>query len=277
MSQPPIEPGYFTHLLNFNPQQSNPSTPGSQNSNSFSPYPPFGTQLSPDQAYQSQLSYHQQQPYGFQNFANPRNTPPQYFPQPSQPQYFSPQPSQPQFKDDDDDMAAKRATTRWTRNEDILLVETWMEHSQNANIRKDQHDDVYLNLIMQDFNSRTTAPPRTKNKMGKWTRMHGDCQRFNAIYKHLTRKSVESDADLVENAKTSYMEQYEPIDEDNLQELFGPDPRERPAGKQRALKKRKCDAAERAYKAKREKELGMLQCRELEFLMTDLSSLPPAK
>ncbi|GJV77155.1 hypothetical protein Tco_1508739 [Tanacetum coccineum] len=35
--------------------------------------------------------------------------------------------------------------------------------------------------------------------------------------------------------------------------------------------RRKCDAAERAYKAKREKELGMLQCRELSFLMTDLS------
>ncbi|GJW86377.1 glutathione S-transferase T3-like protein [Tanacetum coccineum] len=176
---------------------------------------------------------------------------------------------------------------------------------------------------------------------GKWTRMHGDCQRFNAIYKHLTRKSGESDADLVENAKTTYMERYgnkkfqyvhvwnilknypkwnaaEPIDEDNLQELFGPDPRERPAGKQRASKKqksvdtsstrwstggstggsqsesisslvsqdyrRKCDAAERAYEAKREKELAIMkkelaimQCKELEFLMLDTSSLPPAK
>ncbi|GJT71755.1 hypothetical protein Tco_1031041 [Tanacetum coccineum] len=183
---------------------------------------------------------------------------------------------------------------------------------------------------MEDFNSRTTAP-RTKNMMmGKWTRMHSDCQMFNAIYKHLTRKSGESDADLVENAKTSYMQRYgnkkfqydhvwnilknypkwnavEPIDGDNLQELFGPDPRERPAGKQRTPKKQKlvdtssvggsiggsqsesvsgvlsqdyrhkCDAAEKAYEAKREKELGMLQCRELEFLMIDHSSLPPAK
>ncbi|GJU77194.1 hypothetical protein Tco_1274264 [Tanacetum coccineum] len=93
----------------------------------------------------------------------------------------------------------------------------------------------------------------------------------------------------------------------NLQELFGPDPRERPAGKQQALKKqksvdtsstggstggsqsesvsllvsqdyrRKCDAAERAYEAKRKKELAMMQCRELEFLMLDPSTLPPAK
>ncbi|GKC26208.1 glutathione S-transferase T3-like protein [Tanacetum coccineum] len=75
----------------------------------------------------------------------------------------------------------------------------------------------------------------------------------------------------------------EPIDKDNLQELFDPDPRERPADKQRATKKqksvdtRKCDVVEKAYEAQREKELGMLQCRELEFLMIDLSSLPPAK
>nr|GEY00499.1 hypothetical protein [Tanacetum cinerariifolium] len=98
-----------------------------------------------------------------------------------------------------------------------------------------------------------------------------------------------------------------PIDADNLQEMFGPDPRERPADKQRAPKKqksvdtsstggstvgsqsesvsgllsqdyrRKCEAAERAYEAKREKELAMMQCRELEFLMLDPLSLPPAK
>ncbi|GJZ42591.1 hypothetical protein Tco_0589846 [Tanacetum coccineum] len=209
--------------------------------------------------------------------------------------------------DDDDDMAAKRAITRWNRNEQILLVETWIEHSQDANIRKDQQDGVYWNLIMQDFNSRTTAPPRTKNMMtGNWTRMHGDCQRFNAIYKQLTRKSGESGADLVENAKMSYMERY-----DNLQELFGPDPRERPAGKQRAPKKqklvdtssvggstggstggsqsesisslvsqdyrRKCDAAERAYEAQREKDLAIKKCEEMKFLMIDTSNLPPHK
>ncbi|GJY15589.1 hypothetical protein Tco_0386011 [Tanacetum coccineum] len=206
-------------------------------------------------------------------------------------------------KDDDDEMASRRSITRWNNNEEILLAETWIEHSQDVNIGKDQHEDVYWNLIMSDFNLRTTAPPRTKNMMtGKWTRMHDACQRFNGIYKHLNRKSGQSDADL--NAA-------EPIDEDNLQELFGPDPRERPDGKQRPKKKQKsvettsaggstgrstggsqsesvsslvshdyrgkCDAAEKAYEAKREKELAIMQCKELEFLMIDHSSLPPAK
>ncbi|GKA05535.1 hypothetical protein Tco_0684655, partial [Tanacetum coccineum] len=41
--------------------------------------------------------------------------------------------------------------------------------------------------------------------------------------------------------------------------------------------RRKCDAAEKAYKAKREKELAIMQCKELEFFMIDHSSLPPTK
>nr|GEW06370.1 myb-like domain, Myb/SANT-like DNA-binding domain protein [Tanacetum cinerariifolium] len=101
---------------------------------------------------------------------------------------------------------------------------------------------------MEDFNSRTESEPRTKNMMmRKLTRMHGDCQRFNAIYKHLTRKSGESDADLIENAKTSYLQRY-----DNLQELFGPDPRERSVGKHRAPKKQKSVDTSSAGRAPRE-------------------------
>nr|GFA68241.1 glutathione S-transferase T3-like [Tanacetum cinerariifolium] len=149
-------------------------------------------------------------------------------------------------------MASRRSITRWNNNEQILLGEFWIEHSQDANIRKDQHEDIYWNLIMSDFNSRTTAPPRTKNMMmGKWTRMHGDCQRFNGIYKHLNRKSGESDADLVENAKTAYIDRHD--------------------------YRRKRDATEKAYEAKRDKELAIMQCKELEFLMIDHSSLLAAK
>ncbi|GKB30486.1 hypothetical protein Tco_0869887 [Tanacetum coccineum] len=46
---------------------------------------------------------------------------------------------------------------------------------------------------------------------------------------------------------------------------------------QKADYRRKCEAAEAAYEAKRKKELGLLECRELEFLMIDPSSLPPEK
>ncbi|GJU46272.1 hypothetical protein Tco_1203538 [Tanacetum coccineum] len=102
----------------------------------------------------------------------------------------------------------------------------------------------------------------------------------------------------------------QPIDKDNLAEIFGPDPRVRPGGKPRLVKKqksvdrssavgstggstrsqsesimgapsqdyrRKCEAADIAYEAKRKKELGMLEGRELEFLMIDPSLLPLEK
>ncbi|GKB34913.1 hypothetical protein Tco_0879855, partial [Tanacetum coccineum] len=41
--------------------------------------------------------------------------------------------------------------------------------------------------------------------------------------------------------------------------------------------RRKCEAASDAYKAERQKELGLLECRELEFLMIGTSTLPPEK
>nr|GEW42031.1 gibberellin receptor GID1B-like [Tanacetum cinerariifolium] len=91
---------------------------------------------------------------------------------------------------EDDEMESRRSITRWNNNEEILQAESWIEHSPDANIKKDQHDDIYWNLILGDFNSRTTAPPH------------------------------------------------------NLQELFGPDPKERPVGKQRAPKNNQINANE---------------------------------
>nr|GEU41276.1 hypothetical protein [Tanacetum cinerariifolium] len=120
--------------------------------------------------------------------------------------------------DEDDEMASRRSITRWNNTEEILLAESWIEHSQDANIGKDQHEDIYWNLIMSDFKSRTTAPPCTGGSQSE--------------------------------SVSSLVSQYY---------------------------RRKCDAAEKAYEAKREKELAIMQCKELEFLMIDPSSLPPAK
>ncbi|GJV01062.1 hypothetical protein Tco_1334631 [Tanacetum coccineum] len=41
--------------------------------------------------------------------------------------------------------------------------------------------------------------------------------------------------------------------------------------------RRKCDAAERAYEAQREKDLAIKKCEEMKFLMIDTSNLPPHK
>ncbi|GKD09697.1 hypothetical protein Tco_1189382 [Tanacetum coccineum] len=115
--------------------------------------------------------------------------------------------------------------------------------------------------------------------------MHGDCQRFNAYYKQANHKSGENEADLIETVKTVYLERVgkkflyphvwkilkdypkwdaaEPIDGDNLQEVFD--------------YRRKCDAAQRAYEVQMEKDLAIKKCEEMKFLMIDTSNLPPHK
>ncbi|GKA24742.1 hypothetical protein Tco_0710775 [Tanacetum coccineum] len=182
--------------------------------------------------------------------------------------------------DENEDMETRRLNIRWNDKEEILLAEAWIKHSQDNNIGKDQRDEIYWNKIIEDFHDRTTGPAN--------------------------QKSGENEADLIETVKTVYLEQdaAEPIDGDNLQEVFGPDKRERPAGKQRAGKKqklvetsgstggsqsefvsslvsqdyrRKCDAAERAYEAQREKDLAIKKCEEMKFLMIDTSNLSPHK
>nr|GEY35714.1 hypothetical protein [Tanacetum cinerariifolium] len=129
-------------------------------------------------------------------------------------------------------------------------------------------------MIMKDFNSRTKSEPRTENMITeKWTRMQGDCQ--SDMVKKIQYVHVRNIL-----KKFPKWNATEPIDADNLQELFGPDPREHPASKQRAPKKqrsvdtssaggsqsesvwslvsqdyrRKCDAAERARTRRREKK-----------------------
>ncbi|GJX51605.1 hypothetical protein Tco_0278450 [Tanacetum coccineum] len=231
----------------------------------------------PKHAYQSQLAYHQNQQYGFQGYTNPRNTQPHFF---SQLSFFSQQSSQPQFKipqaqeprepkrkqkrtgkqqvveldegDENEDMETRRLNIRWNDKEEILLAEAWIEHSQDNNIGKDQRDEIYWNKIIEDFHDRTTGPVRTKNMLtGKWARMHGDCQRFNAYYKQENQKSGENEADFIETVKTVYLE--------------------------RVDYRRKCDVAQRAYEVQMEKDLAIKKCEEMKFLMIDTSNLSPHK
>ncbi|GJT63753.1 hypothetical protein Tco_1015233 [Tanacetum coccineum] len=139
MSQNPNEQGYFTNLM-FNPNSSyqqetgsNPSTPSSQHS--FQQYPGF-------EAFQ------QLQP---------------------KPRFKEPQP-QPPKDNRRGKRVAKRATVdlvdeneeeeehtrqcaRWTRDEEILLTECWIETSENGQIGADRIDDSFWGQIMDDFNS----------------------------------------------------------------------------------------------------------------------------
>ncbi|GKA84727.1 hypothetical protein Tco_0806381 [Tanacetum coccineum] len=139
-------------------------------------------------------------------------------------------------------METRRLNIRWNDKEEILLAEAWIEHSQDNNIGKDQRDEIYWNMIIEDFHDRITGP--------------ANC------------KSGENEADLIETVKTVYLERVGSTggsQSESVSSLVSQDYR------------RKCDAAERAYEAQREKDLAIKKCEEMRFLMIDTLNLPPHK
>ncbi|GJU89970.1 hypothetical protein Tco_1302393 [Tanacetum coccineum] len=143
------------------------------------------------------------------------------------------------------------------------------DDEEKDEIGADRNEDSFWRHILQDFNNSTIHGSRTKNMLtGKLTRINGDCQKFNAIYKHLERKSGENEADHIETAKINFAAQQakgrkflldhawrilknhskwdapELLDTDDHTKIFGPDVRPRPADKTRPAKKTKSETTE---------------------------------
>nr|GEV34827.1 glutathione S-transferase T3-like [Tanacetum cinerariifolium] len=112
------------------------------------------------------------------------------------------------FDEDEDEEEHTRQCARWIRGEEILLTECWIETSENGQIEVDRTDDSFWGQIMDDFKNRTTQGYHTKHMLtGKWSKINGDCQKFNAIYKHIKRKSKENEADHIKAAKITFAAQ----------------------------------------------------------------------
>ncbi|GJZ14770.1 hypothetical protein Tco_0550447, partial [Tanacetum coccineum] len=93
----------------------------------------------------------------------------------------------------------------WTREEETLLCECWVEVSENNGIRADRSDDSFWWQITDDFNKATHLGDRSEHMtMGKWARINGYFQKFNAIYKHLQRKSGENEVDHIDTTKINF-------------------------------------------------------------------------
>ncbi|GKE74133.1 hypothetical protein Tco_1536174 [Tanacetum coccineum] len=50
-----------------------------------------------------------------------------------------------------------RQCARWTREEEILLTECWIETSENGQIGADRSEDSFWGHIMDDFNTAETS------------------------------------------------------------------------------------------------------------------------
>ncbi|GKA01296.1 hypothetical protein Tco_0673961 [Tanacetum coccineum] len=230
--------------------------------------------------------------------------------------------------DDDEEEEQTRQCARWTCDEEILLTQCWIETFENSQIGANRTEDSFWGHIMDDFNSGTTQGYSTRHMLtGKWTRIKGDFQKFNAIYKYLEHKSGENKADHIKAANVTFVAQQpkgrkfqlenawrilnghskcdasKPLDMEDHTEIFGPDVRPHPAGKTRPEKKtksemtwssrgsasgslsdyvsedlrRKLQTGTPAYEAKKQKEIAIMEFKEMEFLTIDPDTLPEPK
>ncbi|GJX67263.1 hypothetical protein Tco_0302990 [Tanacetum coccineum] len=207
-----------------------------------------------------------------------------------QPRFKEPQPQPP--KDKRKKRVAKRATVnlvdendeeeepirqcaRWSREEEILLTQCWIETSENGQIRADRSEDSFWGQIMDDFNTAQQPKGRKFQLEHCWRILKGH----------------------------SKWDASKPLDTEDHTEIFRPDVRPRPAGNTRPAKKtkfettgssrgsasgylsdyvsedlrRKLQAGTSAYEAKKEKEVAMMKFKEMEFLAIDADLLPEPK
>ncbi|GJT51534.1 hypothetical protein Tco_0977691 [Tanacetum coccineum] len=176
-----------------------------------------------------------------------------------------------------------RQCARWTREEEILLTQCWIETSENGQIGADRSDDSFWGQIMDDFNTSSTQGYRTRHILtGKWTRTNADCQKFNAIYKHLERKSEENEADHIEAAKITFAaQQPKGRNRPKRPQLTAGSSGEVIGVKHFILSILQSPApqckAEHGIRAKKAKEMAMIEFKEMEFLTIDADSLPEPK
>ncbi|GJR48674.1 hypothetical protein Tco_1316777 [Tanacetum coccineum] len=222
------------------------------------------------------------------------------------------------------------------------LISKVLQVSKDPNVGRSQPRDTLWYRVLNEFNQLNFQKRTKDMLSSKWSTLNHHCQKFNAIYKRCIRlkKSGENEVDLMKRARGIYQDENKnssfnhekawavlrkhakwdapdpaPVDltEDenvpdehifavNTDELFGPDARPRPPGKQRPGKKTKSDtsastggsnsssqfgefmtnelrlkreAAEQAFEASKDKDRTITHLEELRFLALSTNDLSP--
>ncbi|GJS76390.1 hypothetical protein Tco_0726271 [Tanacetum coccineum] len=222
---------------------------------------------------------------------------------------------------------------RWQPDKETLLAKCYVAVSEDRNVGRSHAKDTFWYRVLNEFN-RLNFQKRTKDMLSsKWNTLNHNCQNFNAIYKRCSRltKSGESELDVMKQARGAYRDENKnitfaqedaweilrkhakwdapaPVDlteneeiaEVNTDELFGPDARPRPPGKQCPGKKTKSDtsvstggsssssqfgdimpkelrlkreAAEAAFEVAKEKDRMVMRLEEMKFLAISTKDL----
>ncbi|GJT66226.1 hypothetical protein Tco_1017706 [Tanacetum coccineum] len=193
--------------------------------------------------------------------------------------------------DDTEDVEEGSSTVmqRWKAEEEKLLCETWIKVSKSNAIGADRNLDTFWWQVMHACNKATCIVNRMKDMIME---SNTGNKKFNL--EHAWRV-------LKEYPKWDAPDPSNPVD---LTELFDDDVRPRPAGKPRLAKKNKSDgtsstagsrksdtlseilhsefklkrkAVEKAYEAWKQKDLAIMECKELEFLTISTDGMPMTK
>ncbi|GKD56090.1 hypothetical protein Tco_1289477 [Tanacetum coccineum] len=158
-------------------------------------------------------------------------------------------------------------TLRWKPEEETLLAKCFVPVFEDRNAGRSQPKDTLWFRVLNELN-RLNFQKRTKDMLSsKWGTLNHHCQKFNAIYKMCNRlkKSGENEhakwdapdptpVDLTED------EHVPPV---NTQELFGPDARPLPPGKERLGKKTKSDTSANTGGSSSSSQFGEFMSHEL--------------
>ncbi|GKD19082.1 hypothetical protein Tco_1208240 [Tanacetum coccineum] len=100
--------------------------------------------------------------------------------------------------------APTQTSVRWTRDEEKLLCEVWVEVSENNDIGNDRNEECFWGQIHDDFNKSTNEFMYQVLDNGEWNRDAPDCQKFTLLQGITRKKSGENDGDVLEAAKAEY-------------------------------------------------------------------------
>ncbi|GKC83528.1 hypothetical protein Tco_1139245 [Tanacetum coccineum] len=243
-------------------------------STSNSQFPGFSSQAP---MTSEQLAFLQTQQQAFVEFQQNFQNPPQFsIPQQQSQSSNSLSQTEAQPKRVPRKRPAKKSKDVEVPDEETLLAKCYVAVSEDRNVGMSQPKDTFWYRVLNEFN-RLNFQKRTKDMLSsKCNTLNHNYQKFNAIYKRCSRltKSGESELDVMKQARAAYRDKNKnstfaqkdawkilrkhvkwdapaPVDltedeeiaEVNTDELFGPDARPRPPGKQRPGKETKSDTS----------------------------------
>nr|GEV17100.1 hypothetical protein [Tanacetum cinerariifolium] len=153
-------------------------------------------------------------------------------------------------------------------NETCLVTQasTLIETFESGQIGADRTKDSFWGQIMDDFNNGTTQGYRTTHML------NSDCQKFKAIYKHLERKSKKNEAAHIESAKVTFA-----AEQLKWRKFMLEHAGVSASGSIFEELKRKLQAGTSVYEAKKQKEMAIMEFKEMKFLTIDPYTLSEPK